>query len=346
MRCIDDEGNFNIDDYEITFTILEVPEGDPNTEGGNEGDGSGSGDDGTSSGSSGSGGSTGGGSGGGGGGGSGSSGSSGSGSGGGTGDGSDDGGGGGFENDDEPFPSGDARVIINGYAFPGSDITILVDGQIALTGRANNSGLFSETIEEIARGTYTFGVYATDANNIKSTTFSTSFSVQGGKTSRLSNVNIMPSILVTPDPVEIGSTVTFTGFAIPNADITIEHQNDRSAASLQTLTTTSNASGEWSYELSTSGFSQGTYKVRAKAEQSGGVETDFSDYTYYGVGQEAEFQINADLNRDGRVNLTDFSILLFWWGGDGGSSDPPADINQDGNVSLTDFSILLFNWTG
>ena len=33
-------------------------------------------------------------------------------------------------------------------------------------------------------------------------------------------------------------------------------------------------------------------------------------------------------------------------GSDSGDSDPSADINQDGRVSLTDFSILLFNWTG
>jgi hypothetical protein len=37
---------------------------------------------------------------------------------------------------------------------------------------------------------------------------------------------------------------------------------------------------------------------------------------------------------------------LFWWGSDGGDSNPPADINRDGKVNLTDFSILLFNWTG
>jgi len=38
--------------------------------------------------------------------------------------------------------------------------------------------------------------------------------------------------------------------------------------------------------------------------------------------------------------------MLFWWQTNGGDSDPSADINQDGTVSLTDFSILLFNWTG
>ncbi len=121
-----------------------------------------------------------------------------------------------------------------------------------------------------------------------------------------------------------------------------------SSQSLKTFTTTSNGDGEWTLNIDTSLFSSGTYKIRAKAEQLDGlgIETNFSDYTFYGVGQDADVPLNADLNRDGSVNLTDFSILLFWWGGDGGDSDPPADINQDGSVSLTDFSIMLFQWTG
>ena len=344
VRCIDDEGNFNTDDYLITFTVPEEPTGDPNEDGDVEGDGSGSGNSGSGGGSSGSGSGGSGGSGSGGGSSSG-SGGSGGGSGGDSGDDDEDDAGGGFNSGDKPYRSGDAQVIINGFAFPGSEIVILVDGNIAETDSADNTGKFSATIDAIARGVYTFGVYAIDDNDVKSTTFSTTFSVQGARTSNLSNVNIMPSILVEPDPVDIGQILNVTGFSIPDADITIQNQNDKSSVSLKTFNTTSDGNGEWSITIDTSGFSQGTYKVRAKAEQSGGVSTDFSDYTYYGVGQEAE-TVNADLNRDGSVNLIDFSILLFWWGSDGGSSDPPADINRDGNVSLTDFSILLFNWTG
>jgi hypothetical protein len=98
--------------------------------------------------------------------------------------------------------------------------------------------------------------------------------------------------------------------------------------------------------LVTSGFTNGTYKARARAVVEGGVSTNFSNYVLYGVGQAANRASNADLNRDGKVNLVDFSILLFWWNTNGGTSDPSADINGDGRVSLTDFSILLFNWTG
>jgi uncharacterized membrane protein YgcG len=348
VRCIDDEGNYNIDDFLIAFLSPPPPDGTPNADGEVEGDGTGTGDSGTgggtgsgetSSGSDGSGSTDGNTSGGGG-----SSGGSGS---GGSGDDEADVAGGGFESSDGPYRSGDAQVIINGYAFPGSTVYAVVDGFIAEDVRAGSDGKYSITVEEIARGAYTFGVYAVDDNDVKSTTFSTSFTVTGGRTSSLSNINIVPSVLVTPDPVNPGDSLTISGYSIPDATITIENQQDGLNISQKVFTTTSDGDGEWSIPVDTGSFSQGTYKVKAKAEAlDDSVSTGYSDYTFYGVGQEAEGQINADLNRDGSINLTDFSILLFWWGGDGGDSSPPADINGDGSVSLTDFSIMLFQWTG
>jgi hypothetical protein len=64
------------------------------------------------------------------------------------------------------------------------------------------------------------------------------------------------------------------------------------------------------------------------------------------IGVEGKATSNSDLNRDGKVNLVDFSILVFWWGTPGGNSNPPADINSNAKVGLEDFSILLFNWSG
>jgi len=346
IRCVDDEGNFNIDDFIIAFYAPGAPAGTANEDGETEGDGSGSGDSGTGTGA-GSGGTAGesdggsdtiGGSSGGGG--------SGGGSGGSSGGGSPNQSGGGFESEAAPYPSGDAEVIIRGYAFPGSTIYSLVDGYMAESVRASTNGSYSITISAISRGVYTFGVYAIDPGGTKSSTFSTSFTVTGGRTSNLSNINIMPSVKVSPDPANVGQTVTVSGYAIPNSTVTIQNQKENSIPSLKTFTTTSDARGVWSLALNTSDFSAGTYQVRAKSENGSGLTTNYSGYTYYGVGQSANRPLNADLNRDGRVNLTDFSILLFWWGSNGGRSDPPADINQDGTVSLTDFSILLFNWTG
>ena len=345
VRCIDDEGNVNIDDYEISFTVLPYPEGTPGEEGDDQGEGSGTGG-GSGSSDPGDGSPTGGGDNSGG-----SASGGGSGGGGGGGGGSSSGGssgGGGFEGTDQPYQSGDGEVTIKGYAFPRSTVVILVDGQIADEVNSSGSGEFEITLEEIARGPYTFGVYGIDRSGIKSTTFSTTFTVTGSRASVLSNINVMPSIKVDPNPVNPDSTLKISGYAIPNAIITLENQNDKSSASLKTFTVTSDANGAWSYDMSTAGFGKGTYKVRAKAKQETGdaVSTNFSGYTFYGVGEAAKVARSSDLNRDGKVNLTDFSILLFWWNTDGGNSNPSADINGDGKVSLTDFSIMIFNWTG
>ncbi len=349
VRCIDDEGNFNIDDYLIEFAVSDIPTGTSNTDGTVSGDGSGSGNNGT-----GSGGGAGGTSGQAGGvapdnGGSSGSGGSGGGGGGGSGGDSGSGAGGGFESTDAPYRSGDGRVVITGYAFPNSDVTALVDGKTSVTGRSGSQGAYSLTIDLIARGVYTFGVYSTDPKKVKSSTFSTSFTVSGARTSTLSNINISPSFAVTPDPVDPGQSLTINGYAIPNSVITLENIKDGTKISPKVLTATSNASGVWSTILDTNGLSVGTYKLRAKSEQASSTEnikTNFSNYLLYGVGQTATKPRSADLNRDSKVNLVDFSILLFWWNTNGGTSDPSADINSDGKVSLTDFSILLFNWTG
>jgi hypothetical protein len=163
VRCIDDEGNFNIDDYVIEFAVSDIPTGTSNTEGSVEGDGTGSGNSGTGSGSGGGGtagasdgespseGGT--------------AGGGGSGGGGGGGKGPDSGStaGGGFESSDAPYRSGDGRVVITGYAFPNSEVISLVDGKESVKSKAGSDGQYSITIDQIARGAYTFGVYALDA---------------------------------------------------------------------------------------------------------------------------------------------------------------------------------------
>ena len=345
VRCIDDEGNFNIDDFVISFTVSDIPTGSSNTEGDVSGDGTGSGNDGSGSGSnaggnSGAGGGneategpT--------------SGSGGSGGGGGGGSGRSSGveGGGGFESTDGPYESGDGQVTISGYAYPNAQVVVMVDGQIANSIRANSTGAYSVVVDAIARGAYTFGVYAEDASGARSSTFSTSFTVSGARASRLSNINITPSITVDPDPAEPGEMIELSGYTLPNATVSLELSRSNGSSQSQ-LTAVSDSSGRWRTTFDTTGLARDTYRVRAKAEQLEGRKTNFSEYEYFGIGQTADRPLSPDLNRDGSVNLIDFSILLFWWQSNGGDSDPPADINQDGGVNLTDFSILLFNWTG
>ncbi len=349
IKCSDNQNgyrpnNVNLDDFIIEFTMSSQPTGQTNQDGENGGDGSGTGDSGT-----GAGGASGGGDGTGVGEEGGSSGSAGTGGGGGGGGGGGTGGsaGGGFESTDGPYRSGDGRVIVSGVAFPQAEVVVLADGKEAGRVRVSGDGSYSITLDKIARGTYTFGIYALDPKGVKTTTFNTSFTVSGARAVALSNINLPPSLKVSPDPVNPGGMVKFSGYTMPEVEIEIENIKDKATGAPTTLKTVSGKDGTWSVDLSTAGFSVGTYKVRVKANgANGAIGANFSDYILYGVGQQAVSSRPADLNRDGKVNLTDFSILLFWWNTDGGTSDPSADINSDKKVNLSDFSILLFNWTG
>ena len=73
------------------------------------------------------------------------------------------------------------------------------------------------------------------------------------------------------------------------------------------------------------------------------AKSGYSQVVNFYVGtRDAQSPRTGDVNGDGKVNLTDFSIMLFHWGG----ADDIADLNSDGQVNLTDLSIMLFNWTG
>ena len=72
----------------------------------------------------------------------------------------------------------------------------------------------------------------------------------------------------------------------------------------------------------------------------------FSHVLQFIVGKGIAKLKTADLNKDGKVNIIDFSILLFWWNTKQAKGLGIADINDDGKVNIVDFSIMLFQWTG
>jgi antitoxin (DNA-binding transcriptional repressor) of toxin-antitoxin stability system len=165
----------------------------------------------------------------------------------------------------------------------------------------------------------------------------------------VSGIFLPPTIEIDKRSVKQGETVTVTGQTVPAANVATHFNSEEEVIEL----TNSDGAGEWDLDFDTSPLeNEEFHTVKALFEVptptgTAAIKSGFSQALSFYVGEkEFEGGPNADLNRDGFVNLIDFSILLFWWGSDGGNSDPPADINQDDTVSLTDFSILLFQWTG
>ncbi len=238
---------------------------------------------------------------------------------------------------------GETQVNISGRAYPNSTINILLDTENIGTVRTNNMGEF-EFLAGASPGTATLGVWAEDNQGTRSVTFNTTFDVTQAAITNINNVLLPPTLRLSAQEVDPGDVVTLSGQSIPNAQVEIEV---RPAGS--TFETTSGSNGNWEFALDTMQISIAEHTIRARTLTGTPPLTTnsaFSRSLQLFVGVDGQPTSNADLNRDGRVNLVDFSILIFWWGTDGGDSDPPADINGDGIVNLADFSILLFNWTG
>lgn len=253
------------------------------------------------------------------------------------------GGGGSANTGGQSSPLGDTQISVQGKAYPNVTVNILLDGDSVGSVRSNSSGefIFNTDAEP---GAVSMSFWAIDSSGTRSATFNTTFDVTQGAVTTINGVYIPPTIRVSSANPNPGEFVTFSGKTIPN--VAVEVSIDDGSIVLET---NSDSSGNWSVTFDTSRVSVDTHTAKARfVEGSSSLKTQ----SVYGtsislfVGVEGQATSNSDLNRDGRVNLVDFSILIFWWGTAGGNSNPPADINQNGRVSLEDFSILLFNWTG
>jgi hypothetical protein len=243
-----------------------------------------------------------------------------------------------------------ADVAISGWAYPGATVTFLRDGTIVDTEGSGSGGAFEHTTEGLDRGSYTFGIYATDSRGVRSATFSTTLWLRAETLNTISNVMLPPTLTVPNNSVNPGETLAVSGYSTPGSTVTTFLRPKLAEVSTADVVSTTSVStnGSWSLSIPTTGLTTGTYELIAQAEMDGGeVESDKSIRKTIGIGvdvSEADGDCISigDLNCDGYVNLVDFSILLFNWN----TSNAVADINRDGFVSLPDFSVMLFNWTG
>lgn len=237
---------------------------------------------------------------------------------------------------------GDTSINVTGTAYPNRRVNIILDAESVGTVNANSSGEFEFAIETDP-GAATMGFWATDANGVRSITFNTTFDVTQGAITNLRGIMLPPTI--SADTVEInpGDTVTFRGQTAPNKVVQLYIDDDRVGSGI------ANGSGIWEIAYDTSSLAPDEYLAKVRYVQGSGSlisESSFSTAITLFVGVDGRAVSPSDLNRDGEVDLIDFSILIFWWQTAGGNSNPPADINGNGNVGIEDFSILLFNWTG
>jgi cysteine-rich repeat protein len=239
---------------------------------------------------------------------------------------------------------GDSSISVSGIAYPNQQINFLLDTKAVGSVRANSAGRF-DFATKASPGTATLGIWANDLSGNRSITLNNTFDVTQGAITNVSGILLPPTIALSAPKAAPGSTVAITGQSVPSATVEIQIGN----GSQRVERVQSDVAGKYSYSLVTSGMSNASYPIKARSVTGTPpllVQSNYSSIVQLLLGVDGAPASPADLSRDGKVNLTDFSILIYWWQTAGGDSNPPADINGNGKVSLEDFSILLFNWTG
>lgn len=249
------------------------------------------------------------------------------------------GGGGGGGGGTTTTTSGTGTIILKGTAYPNSTVNILLDGVFVSQIDVDANSRFEITLNAVPAGSRLVNLFSTDINNRKSITIGFTVTVTANTTTTLTNVLMPPTIAINTTSVAKGQSLRIFGYAEPTAEVNIH------VASEETVTKTiSDSNGAYALLFNTTPLAEEEHITKSRALFEALV-SPFSHTLQFFVGRGTIFK-TADLNKDGKVNIIDFSILLFWWNTNQARGLDIADINDDGKVNIVDFSIMLFQWTG
>ena len=253
------------------------------------------------------------------------------------------GGGGGYYNPGGQVPPSETKVVVTGKAYPNSSVHVLKDGEVVGVVQADGQANFYFATKDVTPGVATFGFWAQDKNGLKSVSLTTTLTVVAQAVTTISGAYIPPTIDIDKKKLAKGETLNIYGQSAPQVTV-VTHVNSASEI-LNNIQVDS--SGNWKLAFNTSPLKEEdfhTAQAHFETMLDGNlIKSSLSQSLTFYVGVKGTGKwLAADLNHDGKVNLTDFSILLFYWG----TSGPVGDINEDKKVNITDFSIMLYYWTG
>jgi hypothetical protein len=235
---------------------------------------------------------------------------------------------------DVPGQFGNVRLV--GEASPGALVTFTRNGTVVGTAVADSVSAFDKTLLSQDLGSAIYGIYATDPASRNTAVVTYNVNVIPNTTVTTSGILLPPTLAVSIVPIKRPQLQSTLGVGRHDSAVTTFFSGER-YADTWTTGSTSGPAGAWGPTILNQTFHLGNYTVTAVLQTPSSA---ISPPT-----QSIVFQVllSADLNNDGRVNLTDFSILMFFYNQ---NTTKPADINDDGRVNLTDFSVMLFHWTG
>lgn len=232
-------------------------------------------------------------------------------------------------------------VEFKGTAAPNATMYVKRSGVTITTLAASGSASFDILLSEQPIGQQVYEVGATDSDGRSLPPMTFALNLTAGSTTIIIGIFFGPSIVADKTSVKLGQFIGLSGSTAPNSSVTV------TVNSLLALnySVSADTNGRWSKLINTQETGVGSHTAKAQTSMTGTGVSEYSASVSFAVNplEQCDGKKTADLNCDGRVNLTDFSILLFFWQ-ERNPANSRSDVNGDSQVTITDFSIMLFQW--
>ena len=230
------------------------------------------------------------------------------------------------------------EIKFSGRAYPGAKVTIYAKDAntqfpIKQEEIESSDGTFKTNYRGIPQNAYNYSLVITDKDNRNSQVKSYNLDVYANSLN-VKNIFVSPTLGLLRSVVTKGDFITATGYAAPDSDVEFE-VDDR----LISGKTSAEKDGHYKWLFNTAGLNFGEHRV--KARQIGGFNTksDWSPTVIFSVS--AILNPKTDLNSDGIINISDWSVFLSSFKSENESVKKRVDLNGDGKTNISDFSVFL-----
>ncbi len=234
------------------------------------------------------------------------------------------------------------NLLITGYTAPQSFIIFTEGNAVIGTTVAEDNGYFSRYFSGLQPTTHSITFYGVDSANRSTSPINLEVYTPRQQLITISNQILSPTIELLSNLINQGDDLVASGSAVPLSDLTLFTDSP-----LRTYYASVSATGSWTYSITdTLSYILGDYRIYGLTLTGSALQSLLSPSIPFSItstlvgGTTCGDISQGDLNCDGNIDLTDFSILMYYWG----TANAAADINEDGLVNLTDFSVLMYWW--
>ena len=149
----------------------------------------------------------------------------------------------------------------------------------------------------------------------------------------IGDIFMPPTISLDFTTVTTGKDVLVSGYATPGSSIEIKVDD------ILNYRTAAGSDGFYKLALNTQNFGAKDHFITARQVDGRGNNSDYSAMKNLTVSLLA--YPRADLNGDGLIDVSDWSIFLSRWNSNSNDLRITLDMNGDGKVDITDLSVFL-----